>query len=225
MKKNLTTTLLIVMIISLTSISAQTFKKNFESQSQKYDRQNLLKSDDISTLDLLQALEFSGIKIHKFTFPEFDTIYKITFIIEEFKNFKLKEKTVLYSDKNYYRYKDYDSTYLDYLDQIKFVTKDENNGSRIFFKTYTVYSNKGDLLKNDTADNKAFYIWRDYVPLKWKLNQKTPLMLYGSSWFDKNIEQHRFCGAAILEPGEEQTEVLLTHSPHYYMVSYIISKP
>src|SRR5262245_27579345 len=131
----------VIMFCSLTTVNAQTFKRNLETQAQRYDRQNTLNSDDISYLDLLQALEYSGLKIHKLNFPQFDTTCKLTFIIEEFKNSKLAEKNVLFSCKNYYSYIDYDSTYFYYLDHIKFITKEDNNGSKIFFKTYTVSSN------------------------------------------------------------------------------------
>ncbi len=123
----------IIMIISLTMATLQRLNETWKASAQRYDSQNALRSDDISYLDLVQALEYSGLKIHKLNFSQFDTTYKLSFIIEEFKNSKLTEKKVLFSCKNYYSYNDYDSVYFDYLDHVKFITKEDNNGSKIFF--------------------------------------------------------------------------------------------
>ncbi|MGJ7032042.1 hypothetical protein [Niabella hirudinis] len=220
----ITSSILLVLLMATIQGNSQSFRKNSNRQSQKEDANNVLNSEDRSQLDILEALDFAGIKIHKFRFAEFDTSYKITFIVEEFEDKKLKEKTILFSDRNYYRFWDHDSVFFDYVDQAKFVTKDDSNGSKLFFKTYQLSSNGGIQLNKNTADLKRFYIWRDYIPLKWHLDKKTPVMLYASSWFDKDIGQYRFCGASILEPGEENTEIFLSNSPHYFLISYIVSK-
>ena len=59
------------------------------------------------------------------------------------------------------------------------------------------------------TDNRQFYNWREYEETKWKLNEKVPLLIFASSWLDKEYNFHRFCGVVNLKENDERTQELL----------------
>lgn len=199
---------------------AQEIKPDRRMQIQKEDAHNAYHSDEINQLDVLQALEFAGIQVKKFNLGKFDTIYQFFLVAEEYRNGQLVDTDTLLSGSNKYHYyergrKEY---FHDFIDQIKFVTKDTDNKSKMKISTYAVSGTR--TLELEKFDEKQFFVWRSYRNTHWRLNQKIPLMIFASSWKDKVHDFHRFCGRVILEENDEDTQELLRESPTYIQISY-----
>jgi hypothetical protein len=219
----------VITVISLMLIIAclgfaQEIKKNQSSQLLKEDSNNSYKSDKITDLDLIQALEIAGIRIHKFDLGQFDTTYNLLMFADEYVGGKIVKTDTIFSGNNIYSFyekgsKDY---FLDYIDQIKIFTKDEENKTSLYIETY------GMGIKNEIAfektDKKQFFQWRNYLNTTWKLNKKIPLMVFASSWEDKKYGFQRFCGVVNLIENEKGTNELLSSSPHYFSVSYLVTE-
>ncbi len=186
----------------------------------KEDGINMFKSDQITNLDLVQALDIAGISINKFDLGEFDKKYKILIIIDEFKDGKnIKSDTIL-NQNNTYTYfergeKDY---YRAYIDQIKIFTQSEDTTLTLYFNTYKMRFREE--IHFDKYYEDSFYHLRAYIDTKWLANEKVPLLVYASSWLDKKHGFQRFCGVVNLSKNDKDTNELLSSSPHYYMVSY-----
>jgi hypothetical protein len=216
--------LMLILLVLSFGIFCQENRKDTRRQILKEDGHNCYKSDQITKLDLLEALEFAGIQIHKFKIGRFDKKYYLKLMVDEYVNGKKVKSDILYSEDNLYHYylsgkKEY---FLDYIDQIKIITKDEENKSLLFIKTYKMSTRKE--ITYQKRDEKQFYLWRRYLDTEWKVNQEIPLMVYASSWLDKKIGLHRFCGSVHLTKNHEKTNELLSKSPHYFLFYYQVSE-
>ena len=129
---------------------------------------------------------------------------------------------MLADDNRYHYYERGEKNYFfDYLDQLKFITKSEDNHSEVRLHTYKVITKTEIELKK--WDEQQFYTWRSFTDAHWELNKKVPLMVFASSWKDKRFDFHRFCGVVNLKEGDKGTEELLQESPTYVVFSYQIS--
>jgi len=221
--KKLLVILTLIVTLAL-SIQSQEVKKDTRSQLEKEASNDLDNIKKISILDLIEALEVSGIGIHKFKLGEFDKKYYFSLILEEYVDNKLILTDTLIAVNNQYHYYEGnkgDKYYLDYIDQIKIFTKDEEDMSRIYLKTYGWTTKKEIKFKKTEA--KQFYIWRRYSSTNWVLDKKVPLLVCASSWKDGNGRQ-RFCGVVDLSIDKKRTEELLSQSPHYFVISYKVSE-
>jgi len=213
-------TLLIVLLADGNLLSQQ-FKSDKRIQVLKEDDNNMYKSDLITNLDLIQALEVAGISINKFDLGVFDKKYQFLIIQEEFKDGKRIKSDTLFNDDNTYNYfvkgeKDY---YTAYIDQIKIFTQSKDTTFTMNFSTYGMRFKKEIHFQRNGKD--SFYNLRSYLDTKWILNEKIPLLVYASSWKDKKWGFQRFCGVVNLSRDDKETDDLLNSSPHYYMISYI----
>lgn len=216
--------ILTLIVISIVNIQSQEVKKDTRDQLEKEASYNLDKIKKINNLDLIEALEIAGIGIHKFKFGEFDKKYSFFLLLEEYVDNKLILTDTLIADNNQYHYyegNDGDKYYLDYIDQIKIFTKDEEDMSRIYLKTYGRTTKKE--IKFNKTEGKQFYIWCRYSSTNWVLDQKVPLLVCASSWKDDNGRQ-RFCGVVDLSMDKKRTEELLSQSPHYFVISYKVTE-
>ena len=109
---------------------------------------------------------------------------------------------------------------MDYFDQIKIFTKTEEAHSEMNIVTYPMRSRKEIELKK--TDDQQFFVWRSYTDTRWKLDKKVPLMVFASSWEDKRFGFHRFCGVVHLAEDDARTEELLTSSPNYIVLNYLV---
>ncbi|BAO74604.1 DUF5041 domain-containing protein [Winogradskyella sp. PG-2] len=50
------------------------------------------------------------------------------------------------------------------------------------------------------------------------------MLIFASSWLDKEYNFHRFCGVVNLKDDDEKTTELLTSSPNYIVINYKISE-
>lgn len=100
-----------------------------------------------------------------------------------------------------------------FIDQIKIFTKTEENNSILKIKTYALDTTKE--INLGKTDHRQFYHWREYDNTKWKLDVKVPLLIFASSWLDKENNFHSFCGVVRLKENDKKTDKLLTSSPNY----------
>lgn len=199
---------------------AQEFKPDGRMQIQKEDAHNAYHSDEITNLDMLQALEFAGIQIKKFHLGQFDTVHQFFLFADEYRDGKLIHTDTLLASSNKYHYyeRGVEEYSLDFIDQIKFVTKEDDNKSELKIITYAMSTKKS--IELEKFDEQQFFVWRSYQDTQWCLNKKIPLMIFASSWKDKVYNFHRFCGRVILTENDEDTQELLSESPTYIQISY-----
>jgi len=174
-------------------------------------------------LDIVQALDFMGVRMRKFDIGTFDQKYQLHIFAETYRNGEVvKTDTMLAYDNEYHYYEQGEKDYfLDYIDQLKFITNSDDNRSEVRLHTYAM-STKLDIELEKWSD-KQFYNWRFFKDAHWELNRKIPLMVFASSWEDKRYGFHRFCGVVNLEEGEEGTEELMEFSPAYVLFSYVVT--
>lgn len=198
---------------TLLGVSAQ---NNTDSTLEVATEQN------ITMEDILDALEVSGIQIHKFNTGEFDKKYVLEIVIEEYENDTLKLKEVLFKGKNWYTTFDNKKQPLEkYVDQIRIISKEEEDKCQLSINMNGVILNREfSFIK---TYNRQIFRWHDYAKTNWILNKKTPLMAYISSWQD-NRGYIRLCGPNQLKNGEQDTELFFSRSPNYFIISYIISE-
>jgi len=220
---------LVVILSFLVSFNlySQDYKKDIRSKAEKEDRHNVYQSDYLSKTDLLKALDFAGIRIFKFPLPV-DKEYYFTVILDEYVNgVKSKSQNIYpYFKKNTYSHfgddSDFvDKSFVDYIDDITFYSKDENDSITICkIETYA-FSMGGIKLKKNKEREDQFYNWRHYNKNEPVLDKEIPLLVYASSWYDGKLE--RFCGTVDLSFDESLTKELLDKSPHYYVISYKVT--
>lgn len=212
---------LMIILFANGNLFSQQYKADNRIQLLKEDDNNSYKSDRISTLDLVQALEVAGVTINKFNLGTFDKKYQLLIILDEFKEGKkVKSDTLMNEDNTYYYYERGEKDiYMTYLDQIKIFTQSKDSTFTMNFKTYKMSFKH--VVHFQKLTEKSFYNLRSYPDTKWILNEKIPLLVYASSWKDKKGDFQRFCGVVNLSRNDKETDELLNSSPHYYMVSYI----
>ncbi len=216
--------LILILLVASTTLYSQSKKVIDERpQIEKEDSQNIYNQSKITTLDLLEALDLASIRIFKFDIGTFDKEYKLEIFADEYVNGKLIKTDTLLNHKNIYLFWINEKKYnKGFIDQIKIFTKTENNYSKLEIRTYGVGTTKEiNLGKTDT---RQFYIWRAYEETKWKLNKKIPLLVFASSWLDKKLNLHRFCGVVNLKENDKRTQELLSYSPNYVIINYKISE-
>lgn len=191
-------------------------------QLEKEDSNDMYTQSNISTLDLLEALELAGVRAHKFNIGKMEKEYKFLMFADEYINGKLVKTDTLVDYTNEYGFWIDEEYNPGYIDQIKVFTKTEENLATINIRTYALGTTKEiNLGKTDT---RQFYNWRAYKDTQWKLNTKVPLLIFASSWLDKQYNFHRFCGVVNLKDNDPRTQELLDYSPNYVVLSYKIAE-
>jgi len=181
-------------------------------------------SSDVTQADIIEALEFAGLGIHKIRIGEFDSPYSIKFVIEEFKDTELFRTDTL----------DYDIVNIDYayadtnkvtkeIEYIQVYSKairlfSRNLEDRIHFEIAVPRIKFGLDVEFISTNHENFYKIVEYENTHWILNEKVPLLLCGSSWADEN--GRRFCAANKMGDNSRSNE-LLNNSPHYVIISYL----
>jgi hypothetical protein len=216
--------LTILLICNLSSLCSQSQIKDIDSRTQlkKEDGLNFYNEESISKLDLIQALEIASVKIHKFQIGEFNKKLRLQIFADKYEDGKLIETDTLLDYNNEYIYFVDEKLKRNFVDQIKFFSKTDDNKSEITLQTYAL-STKGKIELEKKRD-KQFYLWREYTDTKWKLDEKISLMIFASSWFDESINLDRFCGVVKLNDNDDDTDELLTFSPNYVLINYRISE-
>jgi len=205
------------------------YRKDDRSQIEKEDALNKFQSSELNSLDVIQALDYAGIRIHKFKLTPFEKKYKITIILDEYENSEKVKTVELFKGDNTYFYSS-DSIiteasipYYDFIDQLLFITKEELMYSKLTISTYSISSRNHKLNRKELRDTQ-YYNWRRYYNHNWELNKYIPLLVYASSWYDSDSDIERFCGTVDLSQNKKDTDNLLKKSPHYFVISYQVSE-
>ena len=199
------------------------------SQVTREDLYNIYQSEQISTLDILEALDFAGIHIYKFHIGKFDKKYGFHFVLDEYAGGRLIKTEELVSANapdqvhtNEYTHKRSDGKiHHEYIDRVKIITKDEANGTRILIDTVKEKINKKILFQ---TEDKQRFLWRRYIDTTWKLDEKIPLLVCASTWPDEITGLPRFSGPPRLSENDQETRDLLLLSPHYFVLSYVVTE-
>jgi hypothetical protein len=141
---------------------------------------------------------------------------------DEYINGKVTKTDTLLDSTNDYGFWIDDKYNQGFIDQIKIFTRTESNNSVLRIKTYALSTQKE--INLEKTDNRQFYNWREYEKTDWKLDEKVPLLIFASSWLDKQYNFHRFCGVVNLKENDKRTIELLTSSPNYMVINYKITK-
>ncbi|PQB05049.1 DUF5041 domain-containing protein [Aureitalea marina] len=214
--------LLVFLMISLVSYSQEQRAVDQRPQIEKEDSNDFYNQAEMTKLDLLQALEMAGIGAHKFNIGTFDKEYKLQIFADEYIQGKLINTDTLVDFTNDYGFWIDGEYNQGFIDQIKIFTKTEENNSTLNIRTYALGTTKE--INLGKTDHRQFYNWRAYEDTQWKLNQKVPLLIFASSWLDKQYNFHRFCGVVNLKENDEGTQELLDYSPNYVVINYKISE-
>lgn len=201
--------------------NSQDFKKDSRSQTEKEDDRGDLQSNIVSGIDLLQALELVGLKVHKFDIGTFDHEYSLLFILKEYLNGEIVKADTIMNTKNTYAYYEKDKRYSDYINQIKVFTHQEKE--QLKFKISTLSISWMSKIDYQVSDRDQNYFVRYYSNTSWVENKDIPLLVFASSWKDKKHGFYRFCGTTQLDDNDSETKALLKLSPHYFKLSYIVS--
>lgn len=209
-------------LILSSSTYAQEIKPDGRSQLSKEDANNTYHAEEIDRIDLLQALEFAGIEIAKFNIGEFSHKGKIYLVADEYVSGQKVNTDTVFTTSNQYHYYERGSEdpFLDYIDQIKIISKQDEHQMDLRIITYSVLGTKKIKLTRERDDQ--FFLLRKYQSVEWKEGEKIPLMVFASSWRDEDFGVERFCGVAKLAQDDEPTNELLNSSPHYIVVSYMV---
>lgn len=199
-------------------------KPNGAQKGVKEDSQNLYNLDNISTFDLLCALEMQDIRLFKVKLPKTDRERYLGIVVDKYATSKLIESDTTWLGKNTYHYWERGDTvvYKDYLEEITLFTKQNERDSSVMVKFRTYSMTYGIPIKYEPKSKDTFYNVRLFKPADLKYGEKSPMIAIASSWYDEKCGYDRFCGASILSMGEAETKELLNMSPNYYIISYII---
>jgi hypothetical protein len=211
------------LLMSVCSYS-QTIKADARPDSLKFDNLDEYQTAQISKLDLLHALNSLGVRVFNCQFsPRFTKTYKLKIEVEEFVNGKAVGVTnISPNDNNLYFFWEGEKQYANYLDKINLIARDADSVSVL--SVNLMGNSTGMRLKKQTVRKNQFYSWRRYSKPVWKLNAKTPFLVYSSSWHDKQNNIERYCGAVDLSLSQAATKELMDLSPHYFVVSYTVSE-
>ncbi|BAO74603.1 hypothetical protein WPG_0373 [Winogradskyella sp. PG-2] len=152
--------MLILLFLSL-NIYSQTDERE---QLAKEDSNDQYNQSEITTLDLIEALELASIRIHKFDIGKFDKEYKLQIFSDEYVNGKLIKNDTIVDYKNDYSFWIDGKYNQGFIDQIKIFTKTDENNSTLSIKTYALHTQKE--INLGKTDNRQFYVWREYEETK-----------------------------------------------------------
>jgi len=135
---------LCILLLICLNVQAQEVKPDTRLPILKEDGLNQYSSNEITQLDLLHALDFMGVRVQKFQLGRFDQKYQLHIFAETYENGAVvKTDTLLAGDNEYHYYQPGKKNYfLDYIDQLKFITKSEDNHSEVRLHTYAFTKRK-----------------------------------------------------------------------------------
>ncbi|GHT82405.1 hypothetical protein FACS189467_7620 [Bacteroidia bacterium] len=221
--------MLVAMLFAAVSYTAvgQEYKKDMRPRVEKEDIHGM-QVDRITALNLLKALEIAGIRIFVFPLKPFDKKYYLSFYLNEYvdgEKINTNDFFGLQISNDYTHTGGEKSTagdkdkYYDYFDNITFYTKNVDSVATVSFDMYGRGMGGIKLHKNITREDQ-FYKWRSYSQTDWRIGEEIPLLVYASSWWDKEDKIDRFCGVVDLSKDEKGTQELLESSLHYFVFTY-----
>lgn len=212
--------LFVGLIVLSSSVSAQNYRRDVRSESYKKDMNNVLQADEFTKVDLLNALSFAGIQIHKFELAAIDQKAELVFYLEEMKHGELVSTDTLFRMTNVYNYTMNGNSYYDYLKSFTLLSSQDDDELKLRFQTYS--REFSETVKFYPSTRDQFYNIRYYSNTDHLDGGGAPLLIFASSWSLGDEKMQRFSGAVHLVRGASETNSLLKNSPHYYIVSYCV---
>ncbi len=214
----------IIILIAILGLQIHTnaqeqVKPDHRPQSVVQDPLNIRKAEDVTKVDILEALEMTGVYIHKIDIGAFHQKNHLTLKVEEWHNGKKLWSELLYDDDNLYTYQSLSDAeyYRDYLQGIRIIAKNmDDNAIKISIRIGDLLSTRIYQMQKSTEPIQ-FFEWRKYRDTHWKLNKEVPLAIYASSWKDPKYDIYRFCGTLVLGDNDADTKELLESSPNYLL--------
>lgn len=198
------------------------YKIDKRSQMEREHRDTDL--DGIGLADIVEVLKSQHIEINKFKIGKFDKRYKMQLVADEYLNGKIISSKVVANMSNTYTHFESDKPFYDFIDQLTIITNynPKEKETKLNIKTYAFEMSNFLVMKNTEKDSGLY--WRRYTDTNWELNKKVPLLICASSWFDPEINMHRFCGVNTLKVNDAGTNELLNKSPNYVIYSLLVSE-
>ncbi|MDH4220911.1 MAG: DUF5041 domain-containing protein [Candidatus Aminicenantes bacterium] len=177
---------------------------------------------DITHEDVIEALQFAGIDIFKFSVNSFNKNYDFYVFVDEFtQTGGLKRvDTLLAHETEFRQYSDDKIFVTKHINYFRFLTKVLNNT----YDTIHLY-----ISTNHVSTWKELHIakefsrkhyWVRFSQQETEVNKTIPLLFYGSEW-DEIIDGKkvpRFCSRNELKP--ELADPTIKLIPHYFIISY-----
>lgn len=207
--------------------------------------QPVIKSAKVETSDLMNALEMSGYRFARFDFSDFlnyNYNYDFKFYYQEFdgktllepKYFNVgtnREPVSVFSEEHRKqvlksRGLPEDSKYFRQLTDMSIYLVPKSDSVTKLVLEIPEYGRFTPLmkLKPIVTPDFTFYMYesRPFELTAINLGENTPLMLYGSGWFDPKHNVCRMCGERELK--KDMSSEILKDMPHYYIIGVKIEK-
>lgn len=186
-------------------------------------QKNEIQSLDIDQTDIIAALKANGIAIFKFETGHFDKKLNLTFILEAFSKDSLIESKLLYKGKNWFTTFDEKNSRIDkFVNPIRIIAKEIDNECVLFFDIEGFEFNRQ--FSVEKTYQRQFFKWIPYEDTCWRLNKKTPLLAYISSWKEES-GYIRHCGVQKFSADKpDETNHYFSISPSYFVLSYIVEE-
>lgn len=213
------------------------------TQAQKQERVEI-KTNTIDLADVQNVFEAMGIDIFSFDLSEVaKTPQKMWVYVDQYCDSTVTEIISIPVKRNIRYVDDYPAEVRDQVRKDQKMKKNEQIVSRVdklnlYFipkndstiKMKVELANYGSMtrelkLRQVVTPNYStyFYSVRPFKLGAIEQNKKTPLVLYGSGWFDKEANIVRMCGERTINPDLSKNKIL-DQLPHYYVVGIKIEK-
>jgi len=177
---------------------------------------------DITHEDVIEALQFAGIDIFKFSVNSFNKNYDFYIFVDEFTQAGGLKRvdTLLAHQTEFQQYSDDKSLETKHIDHFRFITKVLNNT----YDTIYLYisTNYVSILKelHIAKEFSRKHYWVRFSQQETEINKTIPLLFYGSEWDDiiDGKKVSRFCSRKELKP--ELSDPTIKLIPHYFIISY-----
>ena len=179
---------------------------------------------DITNEDLINALSFAGLDIFKFNLDSLKNDCNLLILSDEYagKNNLIRTDTLLNINTLYKKWIKDTSWIDDYINQIRFITKVENDS---WDKVKLYIDTKPVGTKHELTIDKKYarkHYWVKFSKSKLALDKKIPLLFLGSEWDDiiggKKVP--RFCSHKNISP--DLSDETIKFIPHFYIISYLL---
>jgi len=176
----------------------------------------------ISNKDLIDALQFAGVDIFKFTVDSHKRDYDFFITVDEYDSSHGLRRidTLLAYQTKYDQFTDAGKLRPSYITQFRFITKVLNNKyDTIHLYLGTNYISTWKTL-NVAPDFARKHYWVRFKHQRTSIGKTIPLLFYGSEWTEtiNGAVTTRFCSKNELEPTMRDPTIKLI--PHYFVISY-----
>ncbi len=178
---------------------------------------------DISSRDLIDALQFAGIDIFKFNVDSLQHNYDFFITVDEYDSTHGLRRidTLLAFQTQYDRPSDTGERTKAYIDRFRFITKVLNNKyDTIYLHIGTDFVSTWRTLQIAPLFARKHY-WVRFRDQQTTIGKSIPLLFYGSEWTETidGAQTTRFCSRAELDSQLNDPTIKLI--PHYFIIGYM----